>query len=134
MRVLFAVALVGPFIAVPVLASQTESKAVGKFCGAYSNGTEYQDITTEFRLAADGRLSGVYEFEDHGTWEKGTLDATTLKGDRSAEFVWHDKYGAGVLILQFRADFSSFSGAWSKTQEPVLDWNGKRKCPDKGSV
>jgi hypothetical protein len=134
MRIVLAAALVATLIAIPSLASQSESNAVGEFCGTYSNGTKYQDMKTEFRLNADGQLFGVYEFEDNGKWESGSLDPTLLNGDRSGRFIWRDKYGSGVLILQFRADYSSFSGAWSREQEPVLDWNGKRRCPDKGSV
>jgi hypothetical protein len=133
MRLLLAVTLVALSV-LPTRASQNESKAVGEFCGTYFNGTKYQDITTKFQLASGGRLSGTYEFEDDGRWESGTLDPAPLESDGSVKFVWHDKYGSGVLTLQFHDDFSSFSGAWSKYQGPVLDWTGKRKCPDKGSV
>jgi hypothetical protein len=133
MRSVLAIAVVAALSVVPTLAAQTQSKAVGEFCGTYSNGSRYQDIKTEFTLTKDGKLSGVYEFEDSGAWEAGTLDPAALNGDRSAEFVWRDKYGAGRLILQFKTDFSSFSGAWSSGENPVLDWNGKRKCPDKGT-
>jgi hypothetical protein len=134
MRSVLAIAVVAALSVVPTLASQGESKAVGEFCGTYSNGNRYQDVKTEFKIGGDGRLSGVYEFEDSGVWESGTLDPAALKSDRSAEFVWRDKYGAGRLILQFKSDFSSFSGAWSSGENPVLDWNGKRKCTDKGTV
>lgn len=76
---------------------------------------------------ADGLLSGSYAFADNGETTDGTLREYTKQSDDTRTLVWVDKYGTGLLTVQFDDSRSSFDGLWGvSVYAPTYRWDGRR--------
>lgn len=114
----------------PAGAAGTQSGA-GHYCGRLAQGTGLSDAITDLTLQKDGRLAGTYQFVVNGAWESGTLDLAAVDKERRAAFVWHDKFGSGILAVEFAPGFGSFTGLWGgRDDKPTMMWNGATACRD----
>jgi hypothetical protein len=103
----------------------------GRFCGEAISSGDYQDVETNLNIDADGRLSGTYELDEPDGRVEGRLIEQDLEHGTSRTLVWTDKYGTGLLSLEFSSDFTSFQGSWGgsvngRFEAPSHSWNGVR--------
>jgi len=103
----------------------------GRFCGEMISSGDYQDVETSLNVAKDGHLSGTYELDEPDGRVEGNLIEQDLGSGTSRTLVWTDKYGTGLLSLDFLSDFDGFNGSWGgsvngKFDAPSHSWNGAR--------
>ncbi|MEY4642943.1 MAG: hypothetical protein RLZZ227_2937 [Pseudomonadota bacterium] len=104
------------------------SQLVGTYEGQVLNGGDFDPVTTTFRVAAGGRLTGQYVAIDESETVRGTLSNARFDEDGGLVLEWTDRYGEGYARLVFAADFSSFDGFWtSLDSEQEFPWNGTRR-------
>ena len=92
--------------------------------------------TTTFFYTTDQKIVGKYIFVDGLSEEdKGTLNNCDLS-ELVLRCIWKDEWGTGDFLIEFEADFSSFSGQWfddisegrrDTTDESGHKWNGVRR-------
>ncbi len=103
----------------------------GRFCGEMISSGDYRDVETNLNVARDGHLSGTYELDEPDGRVEGNLVEKDLGSGTSRTLVWTDKYGTGLLSLDFSSDFDGFNGSWGgsvngKFDAPSHSWNGAR--------
>lgn len=103
----------------------------GRFCGEMISSGDYRDVETDLNVARDGHLSGTYELDEPDGRVEGNLVEKDLGSGTSRTLVWTDKYGTGLLYLDFSSDFNGFNGSWGgsvngKFDAPSHSWNGAR--------
>ena len=111
-----------------------KSSVVGAFDGVIWSNFEHPGMT-EFYLTAEQNIEARYIFQDGDVESNGLLnncDLTVLV----LRCIWNDEYGTGDFVVEFKSDFSSFSGRWfdeiSSDKRSFSDsnghlWSGKRK-------
>lgn len=112
-------------------ASGMAASSSGRFCGEMISSGDYRDVETSLNVARDGHLSGTYELDEPDGQVDGTLTEEDLGSGTSRTLVWTDKYGTGLLSLDFSSDFDGFNGSWGgsangKFDAPSHSWNGAR--------
>ena len=101
---------------------------VGTYQGEALNGGDLDPVTTTFRLASGGRLTGTYviQDEDRGAFEGTISNAFYEDGVLAVE--WTDRDGEGFAELTFSSDFRRFDGFWRSLDSPSENpWNGVRQ-------
>ncbi|RCW85357.1 hypothetical protein C7476_103199 [Phyllobacterium bourgognense] len=103
----------------------------GRFCGEMISSGDYRDVETILNVARDGHLSGTYVFDEPDGRVEGNLVEKELGSGTSRTLVWTDKYGTGLLSLDFSSDFNGFNGSWGGSLNGKFDatshpWNGAR--------
>ena len=73
----------------------------GRFCGEMISSGDYRDVETNLNVARDGHLSGTYELDEPDGRVEGNLTEKDLGSGTSRTLVWTDKYGTGLLYLDF---------------------------------
>lgn len=108
-------------------ATAMPSEISGRYCGTALSGGELVEVETILEMGADGLLSGSYAFADNGETTDGTLREYTKQSDDTRTLVWVDKYGTGLLTVQFDDSRSSFAGLWgASVYAPAYRWDGRR--------
>jgi hypothetical protein len=103
----------------------------GRFCGEMISSGDYRDVETILNVARDGHLSGTYVFDEPDGRVEGNLIEKDLGSGTSRTLVWTDKYGTGLLSLDFSSNFDGFNGSWGGSLNGKFDatshpWNGAR--------
>ena len=88
-----------------------------------------KELRTDFSTRS-GELTGTYHVEDEQDGYDGTLTDFTPSGPCAGLFRWHDRYGDGVVQVDFRPDRDRFDGEWG-TDVPLKEhiFNGRRIRP-----
>ncbi len=113
--------------------AQEEIPDLAPFAGTYQgvvlNGYQLEPITTTFRLAAGGRLTGEYLIEDSEEGSKpGSLSNVYLEAPGTLTLEWTDKDGEGYARLVFSSDYRRFDGFWgTPDSEADNPWTGTRE-------
>ncbi|MDR1310857.1 MAG: hypothetical protein LBK01_03130 [Burkholderiaceae bacterium] len=87
----------------------------GTYVGSVFNGSAPTPaVTTFFPRAMDEQktLYGSFLYEEKGDWVPGTISDCTEMPERRIACLWHDKYGFGVMQVQFDVAYRSFEGNW----------------------
>lgn len=100
---------------------------VGTYKGEAANGGVLVPVTTTFRIASGGRLTGSYFVDDaRGNFE-GTISNAFFE-DGTLRLEWTDRDGEGYAEFNFSPDFRRFDGFWtsydSQTEAP---WTGVKQ-------
>jgi hypothetical protein len=104
------------------------SQLVGTYEGEVFNGGDLDPVTTTFRVASGGRLTGEYVAEDEIETVRGTLSNARFDDEGGLVLEWTDRYGEGYARLVFSPDFRRFDGFWtSLDSEEELPWSGIRR-------
>jgi len=100
---------------------------VGTYHGQALNGGSLDPVTTVFRFASGGRLSGEYTIEDENGTFHGTISNAFFEDGR-LNVEWTDRDGEGYAELNFSPDFRRFDGFWtsyeSQSENP---WTGVKE-------
>lgn len=136
----------GKLEASPSLQTSPPVTGINRYVGTYkgaliSVGTEF--VITRFFLDSSGKMVGEYTMIPYqGSSRKnesGTLDNCEELPDSEFLCHWHDRYGDGLLALQFDDAASEFRGLWKPSgasDAPHMerkywleqtDWNGVRQ-------
>jgi hypothetical protein len=122
LAVLIAAVAVRPAMALD--ACFTDS--LGSWRGPVWNGTGPQTMDTTFQIGGDGALTGRYRIHDFIPFD-GTLTEFRQTGDCTADFVWQDRDGTGVVHIRFEPALGRFIGRWGTTEPlPGLEFDGYR--------
>ncbi len=124
------VALLSLLPMLPLTAAEPESLRLvaGTFHGEVFNGSDLDPVVTSFSVDANGRLSGSYDVEEENGAYSGSLTSIVFEDARTLSMAWTDKFGEGYALLEFSADFSSFSGTWTDVDGAGgLPWTGQRR-------
>ncbi|MCZ4281217.1 hypothetical protein O4H49_10545 [Kiloniella laminariae] len=100
----------------------------GTYRGHLLSSGQKSEVSTTFKHTYGGGITGLYEFNDNGHKEEGTF--TDCKPGEAGELFcdWKDKYGVGVLEVNFALSLDEFNGAWGeKKVDPEAYWNGKKQ-------
>jgi hypothetical protein len=116
------------------VANGIAASPAGRFCGEMISSGDYQDVETLLNVDRDGRIAGSYELDEPDGRVEGTLTEKDPGAGTSRTLVWTDKYGTGLLDLEFSDDYRGFKGRWSGSNNgrfdaPSHSWNGTR-CTD----
>lgn len=128
MRWLFCLLLL---LAAPVSAAPPACAPdiVGPWAGKVWDSGRTKELRSEFSTAT-GELTGFYHVEDEDGGYDGTLTDFLPTGPCAGRFTWHDRFGDGVVWIDFRPDADRFDGEWGG-QLPVSGYffNGRRFRP-----
>ena len=102
---------------------------VGPWTGKVWDQGRMKELRTDFSTRS-GELTGTYHVEDEQDGYDGTLTDFTPSGPCAGLFRWHDRYGDGVVQVDFRPDRDRFDGEWG-TDVPLKEhiFNGRRIRP-----
>lgn len=104
---------------------------VGTYRGSLWSGDGDLPSITTLKIGRDLVLSGEYSFvEQTGQTTSGSLDACKIEL-RVLICQWHDRYGTGLLKMEFDTSLCTFQGQWTTTNVVSTDWsywNGSRGC------
>ncbi|UXN63687.1 hypothetical protein N8E89_14250 [Phyllobacterium sp. A18/5-2] len=103
----------------------------GRFCGEVISSGDYQDVETMLNVDKDGRITGTYELDEPDGRVEGTVTEKEPGTGTSRTLVWTDKYGTGLLELDFADDYKDFKARWGGSNNGRFDaashtWNGTR--------
>lgn len=104
-------------------------RVTGKYIGTVMDGGQIVEQVTEFRTGKDGRPVASYTVRHpDGTRYTGTFENAYLVGPRTLTFVWQDRHGQGVVMIEFTPDLASFDGNWGIDQIMAINTvRGMRK-------
>ncbi len=104
---------------------------VGTYRGSLWSGDGDLPSITTLKIGADLVLSGEYSFiEQTGQTTSGSLDACQIEM-RVLICEWHDRYGTGVLKMEFDPSLCAFQGQWTTANLVSTGWsywNGSKGC------
>ena len=103
---------------------------VGPWTGKVWDQGRFKELRTRFSTES-GELTGSYHVEDEeGDGYDGTLTDFTPSAPCAGSFHWHDRYGEGVVQVEFRPDRDRFDGEWG-LETPLKNhiFNGRRFRP-----
>ena len=130
-RVLAGLILVLALGVPPVLAAPPACapEIVGPWTGKVWDQGRYKVLRTDFSTRS-GELTGIYHVEEEEGGYDGTLTDFTPSGPCAGTFHWHDRFGDGVVQVDFRPDRDRFDGEWG-SDKPLKDYifNGRRIRP-----
>ncbi len=89
------------------------AQALGEYKSIIESGDRDLLGATSFSMNEEGVLTGRYEMRESDATVSGELYDCVSLGVGSLSCTWKDKYGDGILQLQFSADFLRFEGRWS---------------------
>ncbi len=106
----------------------------GRFCGEMISNGDYRDVETVLNVDKSGRIDGTYEAREGNARLQGTLKETDPGSGPSRTVIWTDKYGTGLLNLNFSDDYSAFKGRWGPSDNGRFEaashtWSGVRCNP-----
>lgn len=102
---------------------------LGAWQGPVLDGGHIRRLATEFMLR-DGDLIGRYHVDDDAGGYDGTLTDFSSRGGCSGWFVWHDRYGSGIVLILFRPEAGRFDGQWGNpVPDPNNIFDGRRIQP-----
>ncbi|PSH63614.1 hypothetical protein CU103_15285 [Phyllobacterium sophorae] len=112
-------------------ASSMAASPAGRFCGEVISSGDYQDVETMLNVDKDGRITGTYELDEPDGRVEGTVTEKEPGTGTSRTLVWTDKYGTGLLELDFSDDYKEFKARWGGSNNGRFDaashtWNGTR--------
>jgi hypothetical protein len=100
----------------------------GTYEGFLLSSKQKSRVTTRFRNGDGGVVNGEYVFYENGAAVDGTLTYCEANAYGRLICDWRDKYGAGVLRMDFARSLNQFDGAWGTINvNPTLYWNGRRQ-------
>jgi len=107
----------------------------GRYCGEMISSGDYRDVETLLNIDKSGRIVGTYLAGDPAGRLEGTLAERDGSTGTSRALVWTDKYGTGILNLDFSDDFGQFKGSWGALRDGKFEaashsWNGARCARD----
>jgi hypothetical protein len=118
----------------PAAAAQDWMQDVlGAYEGPVLNDGQIERGATTFDIDAGGHLIGQYRIEDPSPFE-GELTDFHEDAPYSGSFIWHDRYGEGIVHIVFDPEHGRFLGLWGASQ-PLEGhiFNGYREAPRVGS-
>ena len=116
------------------VADDAWSEVLGHYAGPVWNDERIEDLATEFFRDGEGNLVGRYHVEGDPPFD-GELTDFQQDGPNSGIFVWHDRFGEGVVKIVFDPAHGRFTGLWGDDQ-PVRGhvFNGMRIRPPATSL
>jgi hypothetical protein len=116
-----------------VAADDWVQDVLGAYQGPVLNGSGIERMVTEFGLDSAGQLTGHYHVDDVPPFD-GELTDFHEDAPYRASFIWHDRYGEGVVHIHFDPEHGRFLGLWGDT-EPLAGHilTGYRVGPRVGS-
>ena len=93
---------------------------VGPWTGKVWDQGRMKELRTDFSTRS-GELTGTYHVEDEQDGYDGTLTDFTPSGPCAGLFRWHDRYGDGVVQVDFRPDRDRFHLRGAISQPGVGD-------------
>jgi hypothetical protein len=113
----------------PARADDWWQSVLGGYQGPVLNDGRIEQMDTEFSVDAGGRLVGHYHVEDTPPFD-GELSDFHADGPLSGSFTWHDRYGQGIVHLEFDPVRGRFLGNWgTDIPQGGLIFNGYRIRP-----
>lgn len=112
----------------PVQGINWSKSIVGRYISEISTGKKSLPGVTKFQLNNNGKLTGSYSYkEESGTTHGKLSQCTEIKKKHVLICKWKDKYGTGMLEMNFSNDYKNFQGAWFVIRPAAsLPWNGRR--------
>jgi hypothetical protein len=86
---------------------------VGPWTGQVLDAGQIKELRTQFSTRS-GALTGSYHVEDADGGYDGTLTDFSPSGPCAGRFLWHDRNGMGVVMVDFRPDRDRFDGEWGE--------------------
>jgi hypothetical protein len=129
--VLIALALFGLMPMQAQAQHEWVDKIAGEYVGRLVDSDGEKPVLTILRRTTGTRsnatlLSGEYTYGADRV--PGRLEACAAAGPRLLRCTWIDRFGRGVLELEFDEALTSFRGRWSADGIPGVSfpWNGRR--------
>lgn len=101
----------------------------GQYQGKIESGASLLPSKTVLTIKA-GKISGVYYMTEEARIVKGSLHQCRYEREvRELTCHWRDRYGRGLLVVNFSESLDEFSGIWYSSQmpeQPAGAWNGKK--------
>jgi hypothetical protein len=107
-------------------AAKADPQLAGTYKGIIWSVGDDAPGTTMLAVAADGTITGRYDYLDGFTPAKGTITDCRF-ADPILTCQWNDAYGSGAWVVRFDAARTSFTGSW-------YDWSieGRHDQPEGG--
>ena len=114
----------------PVSGIHWSKNIIGTYKSEIVSGKSTQLGVTKFNIdKTTGKLVGSFSYNEGAEIEMGVLSlCTEIKREHALSCSWEDKYGWGMLVMDFSEDLSHFDGYWNMYGSlHRLPWNGKRE-------
>ena len=86
---------------------------VGGWTGRVWDQGRLKDLFTDFSTET-GELTGTYRVQEAAAAYDGTLTDFTPSGPCAGSFLWHDRFGTGIVQIDFRPERDRFDGVWGE--------------------